>query len=347
MRDRSPSGWGYRWGIGPAWDSAMPVVAWNLWCYRGDRRILDIVYPALKRYVDFTSTKARGNLVRHGIGDWNHVNRKHVPSTELTSSCYYRQAVAILSRIAAIKGLADDAARYAKLADAIKTAIHAKFYKGNGVYDNARQTAQAFPLAFGVVPESERAAVEAKLVESVEREGCHVDIGLLGSKHVFRALSRAGRTDLAFKMLTNPTKPSPVEWIQKGGTTLWEDWGDGASRNHIMFGDFMAWAYQYIGGIQLPETAGSCAAIPDVTATAFREVVIAPQFIDALAWAKASVNGPNGMIATAWRREGGKVTLDVTVPPNTTAIVRLPGEPDRRVGAGVHSFVVSRQSASR
>ena len=245
------SGWGYRWGNGPAWDSAMPVIAWNLWCYRGDRRALDAVYPALKRYVDFTSKRARGNLVRHGIGDWNHVDRKHVPSVELTSSCYYRQAAAILSRIAAIKGLADDAARYAKLAEDVKKAINAKFYKGNGVYDNGRQTAQAFPLAFGVVPESERNAVAAKLVESVEKEGCHVDIGLLGSKHVFRALSRIGRTDLAFKMLTNSTKPSPVEWIQKGGTTLWEDWGDGASRNHIMFGDFMAWAYQYLGGIQL------------------------------------------------------------------------------------------------
>ena len=335
------SGWGYHWGNGPAWDSALPVVAWNLWCYRGDRRILDVVYPALKRYVDFTSTKARGNLVRHGLGDWNHVDHRHVPSTELTSSCYYRQAAAILSRIASIKGLADDAARYANLADAIKDAINAKFYKGNGVYDNGRQTAQAFPLAFGVVPEGESAAVESKLVEAVEREGCHVDIGLLGSKHVFRALSRAGRTDLAFKMLTNPTKPSPVEWIQKGGTTLWEDWGDGASRNHIMFGDFMAWAYQYLGGIQLSEKDGSCAAIPDVSATAFREVVIAPHFIDALTWAKASVNGPNGTIATSWRREGGKVTLDVTVPPNTTAIIRLPGEPDRRVGSGMHSFTIT------
>ncbi len=336
------SGWGFRWGNGPAWDSALPVVAWNLWCYRGDRRILDVVYPALKRYVGFTSTKARGNLVRHGLGDWIPVERRHMPSTELTSSCYYRQAAAILARIAAIKGLADDAARYAKLADAIKNAINAKFYKGNGVYDNGHQTAQAFPLAFGVVSESERAAVEAKLVESVEREGCHVDIGLLGSKHVFRALSRAGRTDLAFKMLTNPTKPSPVEWIQKGGTTLWEDWGDGASRNHIMFGDFMAWAYQYIGGIQLPEKNGSCAAIPDVSATAFREVVIAPQFIDALTWAKVSVNGPNGPITTAWRRDGKKVALDVTVPPNTTAIVRLPGQPDRRIGSGDYSFTAIR-----
>ena len=104
----------------------------------------------------------------------------------------------------------------------------------------------------------------------------------------------------------------------------------------------MAWAYQYLGGIQLPETADSCAAIPDVSATALREVVIAPQFIDALSWAKASVYGPNGTIATEWRRDGAKVSLTVSVPPNTTAIVRLPGQAERRVGFGVHSFVAER-----
>ena len=163
-------------------------------------------------------------------------------------------------------------------------------------------------------------------------------MGLLGTKHVFRALSRIGRTDLAFKMLVNPTKPSMVEWIQKGGTTLWEDWRNGSSRNHIMFGDFMAWAYQYLAGIQLPETADSCAAIPGVTATAFKDVVIAPQIIDGLTWVKASVNGPYGEIVSAWKRDGKNVTVDVKVPPNTTAIVRLPGQDDRRVGSGSYTF---------
>ena len=330
------SGWGFKWGNGPAWDSALPVIAWNLWCYRGDFGAIESVFPALQRYVDYTTTKANGHLVKHGLGDWIPVSK--MPSTEFTSSCYYRQAAALLSRIAVVLDEPEEASRYGILAEEIAAAIHAKYYKGNGVYDDGRQTAQAFALAFGVAPESEKAAVAAKLVEAVEATGGHVDVGLLGTKHVFRALSRIGRTDLAFKMLVNPTKPSMVEWIQKGGTTLWEDWGDGASRNHIMFGDFMAWAYQYLGGIQLPEAADSCAAIPDVTATAFKDVVIAPQFIEALTWARASVNGPYGEIVSDWRRDGRAVTLDVTVPPNTTATVKLPGREPARVGSGRHSF---------
>ncbi len=339
------SGWGFRWGNGPAWDSALPVIAWNLWIYRDDRRALDAIYPALTRYLAYTATRANADgLVKHGLGDWIPVDRASYPSVELTSSCYYYQALRIAAEIAAVKGLAAESASYAAAAAQTRAGINKKFYRGGGTYDNGAQTAQAFPIAYGVVEDAERAATAAKLVESVARTGCHVNMGLLGTKHVFRALSRIGRTDLAFRMLVNPTKPSMAEWIQKGGTTLWEDWGDGASRNHIMFGDFMGWAYQYLAGIQLPETESSTSAVPTVKARGFKEIVIAPQFIDELAWVRASVNGPYGMIAAAWTREGTDVKLTATVPPNTTAVVRLPGQPDRRVGSGTHVFVVAKNA---
>ena len=331
------SGWGYHWGNGPAWDSALPVIAWNLWTFRGDRRILDEVYPALRRYLAYTATRADANgLVRHGLGDWVPVSRKHMPSPELTSSCYYYQAQRIAAEIATLKGLVAEAETLNAGAAKTRAGINGKFYKGDGVYDNGGQSAQAFPLAYGIVDAAERAKVEAKLVAAVEKADCHVDMGLLGTKHVFRALSRMGRTDLAYRMLTNPTKPSPVEWLQKGGTTLWEDWGDGSSRNHIMFGDFVGWAYQYLAGIRPVEAEGSTSAVTLAKKPAFGEIVLAPQPIDALAWARASVNGPNGEIVSSWKRAGKTVVYTFTVPPNTTAKICLPGETPMAVGSGHH-----------
>ena len=331
------SGWGFKWGNGPAWDSALPVIAWNLYNYRDDRRVLDVVYPALKRYLAFTATKADADgLVKHGLGDWIPVDRKHMPSTELTSSCYYYQAQSIAAKIAEVKGLAADAAAFAAGAAKTRRAINAKFYRGDGVYDNAGQTAQAFPIAFGVVEASELPKVAAKLAASVEKTGCHVDMGLLGTKHVFRALSRIGRTDLAYRMLVNPTKPSMVEWIQKGGTTLWEDWGNGASRNHIMFGDFAGWAYQYLAGIALPEADGSCSAIPVVRARGFREVVFAPCVIGELDRVAASVDTPYGVYASSWVRIDGKVAYRFTVPAGGSATIRIAGRPDEQVGPGTY-----------
>ena len=341
------SGWGYHWGNGAGWDSALPVVAWNLWTFRGDRRILDEVYPALVKYLAYAAAKADADgLVKHGLGDWVPVNRAHMPSTLFTSSCYYYQAQRIAAEIAALKGFSDEAARWNAAAAKTRAGLNRRLYKGGGVYDNGGQTAQAMALAFGLAEAVERAQVEARLVAAVEAAGGHLDVGLYGTKHLFRALSRMGRTDLAFKLLVNPTKPSMAEWLQKGGTTLWEDWGDGSSRNHIMFGDFVGWAYQYLAGIQPAERADSTSAVTCAAKPAFGSIVLAPQPIAALSWARASVDGPNGLIVSSWRRDGAQVVYDFTVPPNTEATIRVPGAPERRVGSGRHTFAVSAQGCA-
>lgn len=319
------SGWGFAWGNGPAWDSALPVIAWNLWIYRGDRKIIGEVYPALRKYLAFTATKAdRNGLVRHGLGDWVPVNREHMPATEFTSSCYYYQAQRIAAEMAKVLGRVSESAGYDFAAEKTREGLRAKYRKNDGIWDNGGQTAQGMALAFGLVKKAEQPDVVRQLVASVERSGCHVDMGLLGMKHVFRALSRAGRTDLAWEMLTNPTSPSPVDWIKKGGTTLWEDWGDGSSRNHIMFGDFVGWAYQYLGGIRLAETEDSTSAVTIPTATAFSQVVIEPVFLEELNWLSVSTEVPTGKLVVSWKRSSGEIKMHVVVPPGTTAQIRTP-----------------------
>ena len=333
------AGWGFAWGNGPAWDSALPVIAWNLYVYRGDRRILDEIYPTLKRYLEYTATKSVGGLVSHGLGDWVPPDRKYMPSTGFTSSCYYLQAQQIASRIAAIKGLKEDAARFAAGADETRTAINAKYRKGEGVYDNGGQTAQGMALSFGIVPPDHLAAARARLVASVEEAGGKTRMGILGMKHTFRALSDAGRSDLAFAMLTHPDSPSPADWVRKGGTALWEDWADGASRNHIMFGDFACWAYQRLAGIRLPD--GGTAAVPAPSVLAFKEILIAPEFVPQLNHVHARVGCLYGEIEVTWRRDGAVILLDVKVPPNTTATLRLPGQTDRGLSPGSHHLRVA------
>lgn len=335
------SGWGYHWGNGPAWDAALSVIPWNLWVYRGNRRILDEIYPYLVHYLAYTATLADADgLVAHGLGDWVPVNKAHRPTVEYTSSCYYYQAQRIAAEIARMKGLAEDASRYDACAAKTKAAIRAKYARGNGVYDNGWQTAQAFALAFGIVTEAERPAVEAKLVRAVEQAGGHVDMGNLGMTYAFRALSRAGRTDLAWRMLTNPTAPSPMYWIYDGGTTLRESWVGGTSYNHIMFGDFVGWAYAHLAGIRLAEATGSTEAVKLPTAPAFRELVIEPVFLKELDWLSASTITPYGRVAVSWRRVGEKIAVEVIVPPGARAEIRLPGQPAQFVATGTWSFNV-------
>ena len=333
------SGWGFKWGNGPSWDAALSVIPWNLWCYRGNRRFLDEIYPKLVRYNAYTATRADADgLVKHGLGDWISVDPKHMPNAELTSSCFRYQSLRIAAEMAKLQGRGDEAARFDAEARRVAEAINRRFYRGDGVYENGHMTAQAFPLAFGIVPAGEVAAVRAKLIDCAVKSDNHCDFGLLGAKFVLREFSNAGRTDLAFAMLVNPTWPSPMEWIRKGGTTLWEDWVDGSSRNHIMFGDFAGWAYRYLAGIGLKVREGSCTAIPIVEEAGLRRFVLEPQPIAALDWVEASVETPYGTIRSAWRREKGNVFYEFTVPAGTQAELRLPNGPVKLLAPGHHAF---------
>jgi alpha-L-rhamnosidase len=94
---------------------------------------------------------------------------------------------------------------------------------------------------------------------------------------------------------------------------LWEDWGDVASRNHIMYGDIGTWFHRTLAGIR-----------PDDGSNAFRSFTIAPTPVGDLTWVKAECTTMHGPIRSEWKREGGRFTLDVTVPFNTTATVVVP-----------------------
>lgn len=351
------SGWGYTWGNGPAWDSALVIIPWMLYCYQGDARLLETAYEPMRRYVDYMTSRAKDGIVSHGLGDWIPIKAK--TPVEVTSTGYYFLDAQIVARAAEVLGRKDDAAKYAALAASIREAFARQLYKGGGVWSIGSQTAQGCALHQGLVPAAERAATEAKLVEAVQAAGGFPDFGILGSKYVFRALSDAGRSDLAFAMLAKDEKPSFGAWIRRGATTLWEDWGEGASRNHIMFGDFSAWMYQVLGGIRLAPSVSPVAECVSPAAVAFKEFVIRPDPVEGLDWVKAEHDSPYGTIRSQWRKKGGIFSLEVEVPVNTSATVCLPAKPgaknveapvpeapaagDRiafKVGSGQYAFVV-------
>lgn len=305
------SGWGYAWGNGPAWDSAYVLIPWYLYQYRGDQRILATHYERLRLYVDFMTAKATDHLVKHGLGDWVPVKTR-TPEI-VTSSGYYYIDTLIVSKIAAMLGKTDDAQRYGQLAEAIRQSFNKKLYQGDGIYANGSQTALSCALYQGLVPAGEQAAVMAKLAANVEAADYHLDTGILGAKYLFRTLSEHGRHDLAYRIACQTTAPSYGDWIRRDATTLWEDWGDGSSRNHIMFGDISAWFYQYLAGIQI-----------DPAQPGFKHIVIRPRPTGDLTWVRAKTESPYGPVSSSWRKEGDALTLKVTVPVNTTATVYLP-----------------------
>ena len=124
------------------------------------------------------------------------------------------------------------------------------------------------------------------------------------------------------------SEPSWLVMIDRGATTVWEQWegvrADGsvsASLNHYSKGAVISFLHQYVAGIR-----------PDDRAVGYRRFRIEPRPGGGITWAEAVHDSPYGRIESSWRIAGGTLRLVTTVPPGSTAEVRLPD--GTRVEAG-------------
>jgi hypothetical protein len=305
----------------PEWGSAYVIDPWHVYQTYGDATLFAKHYEGMKKYVAYLGGKAKDHIVSHGLGDWadfgpNPPGESQLTSRGLTATATYYQDIAILEQVARLLGKQDDAARYAALAAEVRTAFNRAFFHADtNQYDRNSQTGNAMPLMLGLVEENRRAAVLDNLVKVLRANGNRVTAGDVGFMYLVRAVSDAGRGDVLYDVVCQEDGPGYMEQLKKGATTLTESWNayPAWSQNHCMLGHAEEWFYRGLGGIQ---------ADPDHPG--FKRFVIAPQIVGGLTSARTSFQSLYGEIASDWRRDGDRLTLSVSVPVNTTAIVRLP-----------------------
>lgn len=181
-------------------------------------------------------------------------------------------------------------------------------------YVTGSQLCSAFPLFLGIVPDAHKEGVLNDLVHNVmvDHDG-HLGIGEVGLKFLIEALTDNGRADVVYAMATKTTYPSWGDIINKGFTTLIEMWDGTGSHNHIMWGTIDEWFYKALAGIDLaPEAPG------------YKKIIIKPRVVGDLTWAKGSVNTIRGKVASSWEKKGNSLTLNVTIPANSTAKIYVP-----------------------
>ncbi len=298
------------------WGTAFPWLQWQLYRYYGNRRMLEEQYGATKRWMRLVESKAVDGILDNGISD----HESLVPKPRaLTGTAFYHLNARLLSQIAAVLGHSDDAARYADLAERIQAAFNRRFLKpGTGRYDTATQACQAFALYMDLVPPAERAAALDVLVKDIlETHKGHLSTGIFGTKYMLNALTDAGRADVAYAVVNQKTFPGWGHMLAGGATTLWEHWefSDNVfSHNHPMFGSVSEWLFKAVVGIG-----------PDPAAVGFDRVVIRPCPVGDLTWAKGGYRSVRGPVTCEWKIDGGTFALNVSIPPNATATVWVPG----------------------
>jgi alpha-L-rhamnosidase len=319
---------------GIVWPSTFILAPSMLFQQYGDTRVIERNYPAMKKWVEYMRTFLKdGIMPKNTYGDWcvppekpeliHSQDPARQTSGALLSTAYYHHMLKLMSQYAAIAGRQEDAKDYEALAATTKSAFLARYFKqSEGKFDNGTQTSSILPLAFDMVPPASRDAVFGGLVRKIEQESNnHVGVGLVGAQWLMRTLSENGRSDLAVTIATQKAYPGWGYMVEKGATTVWELWnGDTAdpamnSGNHVMqVGDLGVWMYEYLGGIRA-----------DPRSPGFQHFFVRPYPAGGLSFVNATHRSPYGLIKSAWRRTGGGLTLEVSVPPNSTATVEVPG----------------------
>jgi len=278
-------------------------------------------YGVMQRYLAYLVSKADRHILSYGLGDWydlgpDRPGLAQLTPIALTATAIYYEDTRALARIAEHLGKADDARRYTGEAEQIKAAFNQKFFDpAKATYATGSQTANAMPLVLDLVPSEHRAAVLDAIVRDVRERGSSITSGDVGYRYLLRALAGGGRSDVIYKMSHQSEKPGYGYQLKMGATSLTEAWNADrrSSQNHFMLGQLMEWFYHELAGIA-----------PDPAGPGFRKIIIKPQPVGDITWAKASYDSVRGRIVSDWKRAGEKFTLEITIPANTTATVYVP-----------------------
>lgn len=305
----------------PEWGSAFVQIPWNIYLFYGDDSLIHRYYPDMKHYLSYLSSRTDGHIISYGLGDWFDIGPKKPGVAQLTSNdltataTYYRDAY-LLWQMASLMGLKTDAEHYQQLASDIRAAFRQRFFHGDELHiEDDSQTGLSMVLSLGLADSTEQEKILQHLTNDIQQRNFALTAGDVGYRYVLDALSQNGKSDIIYKMNSRTDVPGYGWQLAHGATSLTESWQAYAnvSNNHLMLGHLMEWFYAWLGGIrQQPGSVG------------FRQVLIDPQPVGDIQWAKTSWKSPQGIISCCWKKSDGRFSLQVSIPKGCTAKVILP-----------------------
>lgn len=227
----------------------------------------------------------------------------------------------LMAEIGQILGKTKEAEHYQVYAHRVREAFQEEYIDEQGLLGQEMQGNYILALKNGMVTEELKEKFAARLNELIIQNGYRLDTGFMSTPHLLDTLCDYGYSDTAWRVLWQEQSPSWFYQINKGATTMWENWDaireDGSlhdcSFNHYAFGCIGDFMYRRLLGIQ---NAG----------TAYDKVLLAPDFSSPLTSVSGSYESVRGKIKVAWKKAGKEITLTYQLPSNTQGELRLPNQ---------------------
>lgn len=342
---------------GAAWGDAAVFIPWVLYQRFGDAKILADQYDSMSAWVNLIDRIAGENrLWDQGFqfGDWldpaappENPGAARTPGF-IVASAYFARSAEILGEAARVLGRDEEAEHYLALASDVREAFNREYVTPAGRVLSDAATAYALALQFALLTDaSQRQHAAERLVQLLRAEGYRIATGFVGTPLICDALCSEGHDAAAYRLLTQRECPSWLYPVTMGATTIWERWdsmlpdgsinpGEMTSFNHYALGAVADWLHRTVAGLAPGEPG-------------YRRLEIQPRPGGGLSHAMARHLTPYGAATSSWKLAGEEITVEVELPPNTTARVILPGKEGGplEVGSGKHVWTYPYESPDK
>ncbi len=359
--------WGFMWGNGPVWDSVMFSLPYEIYRITGNKELIVYSAEAMLKYLRYARKKLNPEgLADFGLTDWvqPHCTASgHYAIRKVTSTLSLIETTQKAKKMFDVIGDEEKSA----FAEDMKNTLVASFRKRcfnprTGVVKGKTQTTQAYAIYLGILTSEEEKKALQVLLDYIKRDDGTLNVGLVGTRCLFHALSKMGESDLAYELITQSKYPSYGYMIANGATSLWEDFAKVKIKENgdlvrieerqklsqmptlavklRMFSERMffnggkhkegregrVWSlnHHFLGDVSNWFKRCVVGICVNDGFTDPTHVDVKPCFIDKLSFAESTRETPFGKITVRWERQGKDVMIEVRTTGKLRGMIVLP-----------------------
>ncbi len=344
------------------WADACIIIPYRMYQAYGDKRVLQDNYAMMQSWLGYVAQQAaiiEGDVsamtaeererkqylwtAGFNLGDWltpsiikatGNPMETAFQTKEYVSTAVYAYVTELMVKIAEVLEDTEAKQHYEELNAKIRNAFAAEYVDENGLLPVRLQGIYALALKMKLIPEALQEKSAAQLAELIKENDYCLDTGFISGPFLLDVLVEHGYSELAYKILFQTKAPSWLYQVDKGATTIWENWyaiGEDGTRqkfsyNHFAFGCVGDFMYRHLLGLN-PDAPG------------YQIIRISPDFNCGLNEVEGELQSPYGKIAVHWKRDNEKVELNIETPPNTEGVVKIQNF-EEYFGNGQNQFMI-------